>query len=1649
MNYFKLLYQQSLTLLVFIVLLSGSVAARPQKHSVQVAQQLETISQNETRIKAERLLNEGVQLLEQRTIPSQLRAIEKWEEARSLWRTVGDKSQEALVLLRLGSVYKELGATTPALERYNQALTLYRELGNRLQAAFTLGEIGGIYVADLEQWDDAALFKLERGLAIISDRSRSVLNKRDSHRKKAREFYSQSLATYQEINNSSEVDSLAALGEARILNRMAQSNYLHNDEEEKEKLFERSLAIYQKLGERWGEALVLGNLSALYLTPEYGEAQKGWEFFERAIAIYQELNKSPDSRNFATRQAEATLLNMAVRYLWSENQQKALQFHDRSLNIYREIGDFQGEALTLKNLGDRYSISKNRPKELELYNRALSIYQTIGDRLGEATVLDRLGSIYSDLEDNSKALEFWHRELETLKAVSQFYAQLGDSEKSLDFAYDRATVLLKIGEVYHQLSDRKKELAAYDRARTIYRTWGDRQGETNFLIAIAERYGSRDDREGTIAFLNRAIAVYREIGDRLKEAALLRNKIAPVYFYRFKDPEKGFDALNRALIIYREIDVNEVSQQQVRTEEARTLSKIGYFYLNILENKEKALEFYNRVVPIYQELDNSGEEVYTLRTIGKIYYELENYERALTAFNRAVRVYRKKGNRQETVKIIREIAEDYSQLGDKGKAVEFYRQAIPIYRELEDYKKEASTLRTIGQLYYELETPDKAVETFNLAARVYRENGDRAGEAWTLYRTGKSYTTLGDLEKALDVYYRALPLYERELKVPFREERTLDILISMGQIYSYLEEPEKALKFCDRSLASALEFPESKLVRRSEIFRRIGKLCYQMGASETALESFNNYGNIYQKLGSDRQAVGLVRIGEDYSELGDPAMALNFFNRARTVYQKSNFSEGEITTLRRIGWIYSYLKNQQKSLDFFNQALTISREINARNRTATILSDLGTVYSELGDRENALKFYNQSLKIYQEIGDIRNQTDILNKIGQLYKQLGELEKALEIYHQALKTSQENGFIELGSTPRDIGQLYHQLGELEKALHFFQQTLNVRGGSFGIYTDLGKLYSDLGDWSNALEFFNKSLMLPNSSTENKAENLFGIALIERKLGNLDKALTQMEAAISLIEEERASKNSPEARQDFFASKQDYYEFYIDLLMELHQQDPSKGYDARAITINERSRARSLLELLAEADTDIRKGVAPELVIQERSLQQQLDAVEQRRVKLYKSDYNLEQKTAIEREREYLLQNYRKVQTKIRETSPGYAALTQPQPLTLKEIQQKILDDRTILLQYSLGKQRSFLWAVTKDSITSYELPPRELIEKTVKRFRRTVINRRTSPNRLLQASESLYQMILAPAASQLGDRRLAIVADGILHYLPFTALSIPTTATSEAYTPLVAKHEIVNLPSASTLAILRRGSQQREPAPKTIAIIADPVFSSEDTRLETSTDTPRENWEKYILNRAAQQIDIGIWDRLPGTRTEAEAILALVPRSQSSYAFDFGANRAAATNPQLNQYQILHFATHGLLNSINPELSGIVLSMVDEKGNSQNGFLRLHDVFNLDIAADLVVLSACKTGLGKQVRGEGLVGLTRGFMYAGAPRVLVSLWNVDDAGTAEMMSIFYRLLLTEKLSPTEALRAAQKEMQADSRWASPYYWAGFTLQGEWR
>ncbi len=654
---------------------------------------------------------------------------------------------------------------------------------------------------------------------------------------------------------------------------------------------------------------------------------------------------------------------------------------------------------------------------------------------------------------------------------------------------------------------------------------------------------------------------------------------------------------------------------------------------------------------------------------------------------------------------------------------------------------------------------------------------------------------------------------------------------------------------------------------------------------------------------------------------------------------------------------------------------------------------------------------------------------------------------------------------------------------------FQFSLELRTGAVWkafLFEREGRVYGYLNVCRHA------ALSLSRTVSERglQISTLYNIAYAERNQGKLVQARTQIETSLKLIESLRTKVSSHELRASYLASTHQHYALYTDLLMQLNKQHLSEGFDAAALHVNERAHARSLLDMLAETRSDIRQGVDPSLLESEQALRQQLEAKEQTRVRLLDARHTPEQAAAVETELSDLLTEYETVRTQLRIKSPRYAALIQPEPLELDKIRREVLDSDTLLLEYALGDERSFLWAVTPTSLDSLELPNRAEIETAARKVYELMMSSNTAAAKAQTgiAAANLSQMLLGPVADKLGKKRLLIVSDGALQYLPFAALPAPKSPRSNIRSgtpvpgpkstkanfgpPLIVDHEIIHLPSASVLAVLRRELAGREPAPKAVAVLADPVFEKNDERVKALTQS-RNNAEPGKLpdgatrghgdtgkdriatslpsevERSAKQTGLAGFPRLRFTRQEAEAITAMVAEGTKLKAVDFSASRATATNAELGQYRIVHFATHCLLNSQHPELSGIVLSLVDEKGQPQNGFLRAHEIYNLKLAADLVVLSGCQTALGKEIKGEGLMGLTRGFMYAGAARVMVSLWNVSDQATAELMKRFYKAMLVDALRPAAALRAAQVSMWNERRWEAPYYWAAFILQGEWR
>jgi CHAT domain-containing protein/Tfp pilus assembly protein PilF len=1066
----------------------------------------------------------------------------------------------------------------------------------------------------------------------------------------------------------------------------------------------------------------------------------------------------------------------------------------------------------------------------------------------------------------------------------------------------------------------------------------------------------------------------------------------------------------QALPIARRLSIKEV--------EVTILDSIGVSY-TALGQPQKALEYYIQVLPLYRAANDLNGEATTMFSIGEVYRTVGQPQKALENYNQALPLLREVKLQNIEARTLFGIGEVYRTVGQPQKALENYTQALSLVREVNERNGEATTLNNIGLVYDNIDQPQKALEYYNQALAISRAVQNRGQEAITLYNIGAVHRKIDQPQKALRYYNQALAI-SRAVQNRNDEDKALN---DIGLVYNDIGQPRKALEYYSQALA-------------------ISRAAQNRGG----------------------EAITLNNIGAVYEKIGQPQKALEYYDQALPILRKIQNRGGEATTLNNIGAVYEKIGQPQKALNYLSQSLSISKEVNDRGGEATTLNNIGAIYYKIGQPQKALEYYDQALPILREVQNRNGEATTLNNAGNIYRDIGQRQKALEYFSQSLSISKEvNDKVGESRTLSNIGAVYGDIGQPQKALEYFSQSLPIRkkvddrGGEATVLNNIGTIYYKIGQRQKALEYYIQSLPILREvqDRDHEASILGNLADLERSRGNLQVALTHIEFAIKIIETIRTEIVSQEFRTSYFASQQDYYDFYIDVLMQLHKQQPSKGFNALALQASEHARARGLLDLLRESQADIRQGVDPKLIEQEKNLQFQLNALEKRRIELYSKTPTKSQVDGFNKEYDTLLPQYQDVETKIRSNSPRYAALTQPQPLTVAELKQQVLDDNTVLLEYFLGKDHIYLWAVSKSEITSYELPKQSEIEAAIQQFRKVVADSTAQPSAISKGGASLTQMLIAPAAKQIGQKRLLIVSNGALQYLPFAALPALTGSQS-----LLSEHEIINLPSASTLATLRKELDKRKPAPKTVAVFADPVFSPTDGRVAqrksrtpasknpAQGNTSTEPFSIQILRDATQEAGVN-FERLPGTRQEAKGILQFLPANMQTQALDFNANKTTVLNANLSQYRIIHFATHGILNTTRPELSAVVLSLVDPKGQPQNGFLRLNDIFNLNLSAELVVLSACQTGLGQNIRGEGLIGLTRGFMYAGTPRVLVSLWNVNDESTAVLMTHFYKAMLEQKLPPATALRAAQLKMQLDPKWRSPYYWAAFTLQGEWK
>ena len=973
-----------------------------------------------------------------------------------------------------------------------------------------------------------------------------------------------------------------------------------------------------------------------------------------------------------------------------------------------------------------------------------------------------------------------------------------------------------------------------------------------------------------------------------------------------------------------------------------------------------------------------------------------------------------------------------------------------------------------------------AVAELRKTAHELRASGHVIEAVRTLNRVGRFQIRMYVADEAIQTFQQALQLLEQQPDV----QAKVDSLNGLASSYDNLSKCDLAEPSANTAIA--LSTQTNYLAGKAEALLTLSH-CQNHRDHALAMKSAQESLGLWLSLDRKRGiAEAHLAIGEYQMAQNDLLESGKSLQTALSIYRELGAIDQQATILIHLGFLEYRNGAWQDALGFYTNAQSLIDQKSEPYRMAQITGGLGEAFLESGLPEVALAKFREGLNYFQLSKAQRGVRAMIWSIGRAQYMSGNYRDALESLQKArLDAASANDPALTAFCDDFLGRVYYALNDYAAALSHFQAALEgyekagnrmERARTLAL---MGQVYEGQGALDKAWKNYETAIKMFRALADrvNESATLYAMGSLKLRENDLNTAESYLQQSIDVTENIRRVSRSNDLAVAFSASVHDRYEAYIECLMRKHYANPTEGLDVRAFEMSELARGRSLAELLRNTQTNLVPGLDLQLAEQENSLRRSLRVKEDYRVTLLGRSYKKEDLDSVETELARLESEYQQVTASIRAKYPAYEQITRPTVWTLPQIQKRVVaDDQTLLLEYSLGARRSYVWAVSPTEFSSYELPGRLEIESEVRRFYDLLTANQPIPGLTLEQQQervrqaeaqlpavtaSLSKLLLGPLADKLGTKRLLIVADGPLQYIPFQALFFPvetdlTNSGSNAIANqrlLFRDHEIINEPSASILEIVLSESAKREPPSRSVAVLADPVFESDDPRITSATKPTQGTAQIHEteFHQALRDVNLsgdGHIPRLLASRGEADAIMSVAPWRSAFGAMDFEASRATVMKANLGDYRIVHFATHGLLNNEHPELSGIVLSLFDRNGQPQDGYLRLHDIYNLKLPVDLVVLSACNTGLGKDVKGEGLIGLTRGFMYAGASTVIASLWKVDDEATAELMRLFYGYMLADGLSPAAALRKAQVTMSQQKRWQSPYYWAGFVIQGQY-
>ena len=1056
-----------------------------------------------------------------------------------------------------------------------------------------------------------------------------------------------------------------------------------------------------------------------------------------------------------------------------------------------------------------------------------------------------------------------------------------------------------------------------------------------------------------------------------------------------------------------------------------SLAGLGAVY-QALQEYPKALEFFSATVPYFKRTKNLAAEGWALAAIGEVHAQMGNDANAIEFFDRALAIGERvlaKASEQEKLGIL---ALRARVLGQKGmahealeqfiEAVESYRQAAADFHMVGNRENAGMVLWEAGQIArLKMKAPRQAIGLLAEAWPLLQETGRVVDAISARLALAWAYFEAGDYQEAEAVASEVVKVAKRE-RLP---ALTMEGYLVSGVAFDVLGELEQVLTQYQAALHWLREGDVKGVSRlESRILTFKGRVHRLLSQYEEAIEHFHAAAAKYREAEDAKsEADVLTDLAEVFFWLADQKTAIHYYKQALSLYKETDNLPKQVEILAALGES-SLLKGDARGYEYLRQGerlLFLGESIEEKKLPVKEYVRLWGAWLK--------KLPSLSPEYRMAAGNL------YQKLGRVTLKGGRLGAAIEYLKLAAKSHaslplNRDTIFEKAKDWYYLAEAYRQQGELDQALSYFQAVTEIGGvlrtpEIHFVYAGQARTYADMGDAEKAVRYYKKGLVMLESVQGQQGTE-------EIKIGVLAGALYA-------------------------------YRGLVTLLLDLHAKTGETRYLHEAFQYNERLRARAFLDMLGKSRVTRLGGELGPLAAKEAEIRHQIARIH-RQLRAPKLD-KAEETRLLDR-LEGLRNRWRAQQQQAAQQSQRYAQVVLPRPVTVEEVQ-SILHPDAVLLEYSVASQGSTLWAITKHQVKAYSLPGSQklpVLYQYLKTVREPLMGSDEVSGHLALGRE-LYRALLRPAERQIrGKKHLIIVPDGPLYYLPFEALIMPESRDNSNKSEtladaryLVKEFRVTYAPSASVW-LTQRKKRDTQVATARFPLVAfgDPVYREADSVVGSNVQTRRIAHEVLRgdplsrLEFSAQEVRriARIWD---------------IPLDSAHINLRDRATVERVRELDLSQYRIVHFATHGVLGdeirlTTQPAL---VLSQIGDK-DEHGGLLQFADILDLKLNADLVVLSACNTRLGRLREGEGIVGLTRAFLYAGASSVVVSLWKVEDQSTSILMERFYQRIKQGE-GKAEALRQAKldvlrstielKALGMPQALASPFYWAPFILVGE--